>query len=391
MDVSVIVHLQGGPEQALRCFSSLAELPDDPSFEVIVVDDASVGLEELLGQLDGDVQIVSTPRRLGPGASLLLGAARASGDLLVVLRDAPVVDAGWLAPLVRALDDDRVAVAASRTSGAADVHPVAAHAVALRAGHVAALRGAAPAPAGLEIAAMCAALAPLGRIESIAESVVHPPGTRMAAARQALGSEPELSIVIPTLDATSDRVRRCVAAVQQTTDAPHEIVVLDNGAPPQGFTAPVNAGLRAARGRYLVVMNDDVEPLAGWWPPLRAALDAGERVVFPLTIEGKMRRDFAAWCFAMDRGTLEDFSQAPGEFFDTRFRVWYQDTDLLVRLRAAGCPPACVEASQIRHGLSETVESEDPVLRAWVEREVRRDHDTFVAKHPGVLRDQTPV
>ena len=38
--------LQGGPEQALRCFGSLAELPDDPSFEVVVVDDASVGLDD---------------------------------------------------------------------------------------------------------------------------------------------------------------------------------------------------------------------------------------------------------------------------------------------------------------------------------------------------------
>jgi hypothetical protein len=309
----------------------------------------------------------------------------------VIVRDAPVVAGDWLAPLVRALDDRGVALAASRTAGAATAHPVGAYAAALRATDIAALDGASPAPPGFEIAALCAGLAPLGRIESVCESVIHPPGTRMGAARQMLGCDPELTIVIPTLDAAADRVRRCVAAVQQTTDAPHEIVVLDNGAPPQGFTAPVNAGLRAARGRYVVVMNDDVEPLAGWWPPLRAALDAGERVVFPLTIDGEMRRDFAAWCFAMDRTTLEQFSTAPGEFFDLRFRVWYQDTDLLVRLRTAGCPPLCVEASHIRHGLSETVASEDPALRTWIQTEVRRDHDAFVAKHPGVVQEATAV
>ncbi len=45
MKATVVVHLQGGPEQALRCFESLAMLPPEPEHEVIVVDDASVGLE----------------------------------------------------------------------------------------------------------------------------------------------------------------------------------------------------------------------------------------------------------------------------------------------------------------------------------------------------------
>ncbi len=169
------------------------------------------------------------------------------------------------------------------------------------------------------------------------------------------GDDPEVSIVIPTLDAASERVRRCVSAIQRATDTPHELILVDNGAPPQGFTAPVNAGLRAARGRYAVVMNDDVEVLPGWWSPLRAALDEGAYVTFPLTVDGGMRRDFAAWCFAVSREGLERFEVEPGEFFDPQFRVWFQDTDLLLRLRAAGSPPVLVEESNIRHGLSETV------------------------------------
>jgi GT2 family glycosyltransferase len=131
-----------------------------------------------------------------------------------------------------------------------------------------------------------------------------------------------------------------------------------------------------------VVMNDDVEVLPGWWPPLRDALDAGASVSFPVTIDGAMRTDFAAWCFAVSRESLERFESEPGEFFDPRFRVWYQDTDLLTRLRAAGSPPVCVEESHIRHGLSETVASDDPELRAWVTQEVARDREAFLAKHP---------
>jgi GT2 family glycosyltransferase len=206
----------------------------------------------------------------------------------------------------------------------------------------------------------------------------------MGAARRAPGDDPELTIVIPTLDAASERARACVSAIQRATEGPHEIVLVDNGAPPQGFTAPVNSGLRAARGRYAVVMNDDVEVLPGWWPPLRAALDAGAPVSFPVTIDGAMRTDFAAWCFAVSREALERFECEPGEFFDPRFRVWYQDTDLLARLRAAGSPPVCVEGSRIRHGLSETVASDDPELRAWISQEVARDREAFLAKHPDV-------
>jgi hypothetical protein len=237
------------------------------------------------------------------------------------------------------------------------------------------------APAGLEVAALCAELARRGSVDAIERSAVAAPGARTVGSRRTPGEEIELTIVIPTLDAASERVRRCVAAVQATTEAAHEIVVIDNGAPPQGFTAPVNAGLRAARGSYALVLNDDVELLPGWWPPLRAALDAGASVVFPMTIDGAMRHDFAAWCFALSRETLEEFAVEDGEFLDPELVVWFQDTDLLQRLRLAGRPPMLIEASTIRHGLSETVMSEDPALRAWIATQVKADQVAFEAKH----------
>jgi GT2 family glycosyltransferase len=372
---TIVVALDGAPEQALRCLAALSRLPAEPAHEVVIVDDASVGLEELLARLDGDVAIARTPARLGFAGAAALGAQRAAGDIVVFLRDAAEAEPGWLAPLVAALGDPACAAAASATAGAPDLPAVAAHAIAVRRTDLEGIGGVPAAPAGLEVAALCATLARRGSVDVVARSVVRPPGGRTGGARRPAGSAEavELSIVIPTLDAASDRVRRCIAAAQATTDCAHEIVVIDNGAPPQGFTAPVNAGLRAARGRFMVVLNDDVELLPGWWPPLRAALEAGEAVVFPLTIDGAMRRDFAAWCFALSRSTLERFEVAPGEFLDPSLVVWFQDTDLLDRLRAAGKPPVCVEASRIRHGLSETVESEDPALRAWIREQVVRD------------------
>jgi GT2 family glycosyltransferase len=84
----------------------------------------------------------------------------------------------------------------------------------------------------------------------------------------------------------------------------------------------------------------------------------------------------------VSRATLDEFETTEGQFLDERFTVWYQDTDLNARLRAVGRPPQLVEGARIRHGLSETVASDDPELRAWITREVERDREEFVAKHP---------
>jgi Glycosyl transferase family 2 len=197
------------------------------------------------------------------------------------------------------------------------------------------------------------------------------------------GADIEVSIVIPTLDVTSAEVRECLRYVKATVQVPHELIVIDNGAPPQGFTAPVNAGLRAARGRYLVVLNDDVEVLDGWWEPLSRALEAGSEVVFPMTIDGEMI-EFPAWCFALRRDTLERFAVAPGEFFDPSLAIWSSDVDLYVRLKAAGTPPLCVPESRIRHHNHRTVDLEHPDerFRGWLHAQLASDRAAFRIKYP---------
>src|SRR4051794_23175227 len=116
MRATVVVHLQGGPEQALRCFESLAMLPPEPEHEVIVVDDASVGLDDLLARLEGDVEVIQMENRAGLAKSVERAAAEAHGEVLVMLRGAPEVAHGWLAPLVQAVTSGRVAGAASATA-----------------------------------------------------------------------------------------------------------------------------------------------------------------------------------------------------------------------------------------------------------------------------------
>src|SRR3954469_18113550 len=112
MRATVVVHLQGGPEQALRCFESLATLPPEPDHEVIVVDDASVGLESLLARLEGDVNVIATGSRIGLAKSIERAAQEAGGEVLVMLRGAPEAAHGWLAPLVEAVAREGIAAAA---------------------------------------------------------------------------------------------------------------------------------------------------------------------------------------------------------------------------------------------------------------------------------------
>lgn len=375
MSTTILCVLNGGPDQALHCLTALASLRDQPDHEVVLVDDATVGLEDLFARVEGDVALVRRPRRDGLLASIADGLARADGDVVVVLRDAAEVAPDFLAPLLDGL--------AGRAAVTADGAPVAAYALAARRDvlrDAVAVARETPADESLAVAALVAALSRVGAVEPVAASVVAPPRARTGAARAQLGADPELSIVVPTLDVTAPRVQETLRAIQERTGVPHELIVVDNGAPPQGFSAPVNSGLRAARGRYMVVMNDDVEVLPGWWEPLRDALDAGAPVAFPLTIDGAMRHDFAAWCFALSRATLDEFSAAPGEFLEPEFRVWFQDTDLLHRLRLAERPPVLVDRSQIRHGLSLTVATTEPELRAWIDAQIVRDKAAFEAR-----------
>jgi GT2 family glycosyltransferase len=187
----------------------------------------------------------------------------------------------------------------------------------------------------------------------------------------------ELSVIVPTLDVLSDRVGRLVSSLRATLEDPYEVILIDNGGGPQGFSAPVNAGIRAARGDYVAIVNDDVTVLEGWWRPLRAA--AGHHfVVFPETVVGMMRFDFAAWCFVMDRDSIARCEHLPGELLDERMKIWGADNDLMERLEAMGTPPVCITASRITHTQSATIA--DPEHESWMRAQLDADLETHRAK-----------
>ena len=366
--VAVAIPLPARPDEALACLQAVAALPEVPAHDVVLLDASAGQLDALLARVDGDVTVVRSPEEGGPAAALRHAAEAGTHTVLAVLDEGIVPQGNWLAPLVAELDDPAAAGATSVLRGGAP----GVRALAVR-------RSALPRTIAGPLETLALAAAAHGAVRPASMSVVAPLPRRTPVDP---GSPLELSIVIPTLDAGSPRMAACVAAIAEATDAAHEIVVVHNGAPAQGFSAPVNSGLRAARAPYVVVMNDDVEPLLGWWPPLRAALDDGAAVAFPRTVAGFDRTDFAAWCFAMTREGIDRHTVAEGEFFDPELVVHFQDRDLYHRLVAAGSPPVVVPEAAIRHGLSLSLTTDDRPLRAWIEDQIRKDLEAFERKHP---------
>jgi len=198
------------------------------------------------------------------------------------------------------------------------------------------------------------------------------------------------SIIVPCFDQL-EYTRHCLAALFRHTRTPWELVAVDNGstdgtaeylrgvrdaAPVRvevltnpancGFPAACNQGLRAARGDYLVLLNNDAVVTDGWLDQLAALADSAPTIGLagPMTnyapppqlvpgvpyadLEG-MHRFAARWraehrgrwltaaklsgfCLLLKRRALE----AVGGL-DERFGLgFFDDDDLAVRARQAG-------------------------------------------------------
>jgi len=112
---------------------------------------------------------------------------------------------------------------------------------------------------------------------------------------------PEVSFVTPVYanEETLAETLRCIAA--QTTERSYEVIVIDDGSPDAsaqiadefaardprikvlkkqngGEASALNVGFRAARGRYIAIVEGDVEPAPDWLERCLETLEADESV-----------------------------------------------------------------------------------------------------------------
>jgi GT2 family glycosyltransferase len=113
-----------------------------------------------------------------------------------------------------------------------------------------------------------------------------------------------ISIIIPTFNQLPF-TRLCLELLKKYSEAPYELIVVDNGSTDgtadflrscpdvqliafsqnRGFAAACNAGLKASRGEYLVLLNNDIFVTPSWLTNLARVLDCRPDVgmVLPAT------------------------------------------------------------------------------------------------------------
>ena len=84
-----------------------------------------------------------------------------------------------------------------------------------------------------------------------------------------------ISVIIPTLRLREDAgwLDRCLAAYEKHTEPEWEPIVIRNR-PTCGIAW--NEGIKKARGEFIHLTADDVEPCAGWWKPAIETVGRGE-------------------------------------------------------------------------------------------------------------------
>ncbi len=203
--------------------------------------------------------------------------------------------------------------------------------------------------------------------------------------------DPQASVVVPTRDRPR-ALARCLAALRDQVGIALEVVVVDDGSrDPQaveralegvpearlvrldgrGPAAARNAGVRAARGRVVLMTDDDCVPAPGWAAALAAAVEQRSALAAGVTEFDATRRLVAA------SETIVQHAERRGGFvatrnlaiprelalavpFDERFReAGGEDREWGRRLAERGTPVVHVDAARLRH------EPELDVRRFW--------------------------
>jgi len=221
------------------------------------------------------------------------------------------------------------------------------------------------------------------------------------------------SIIIPTLN-QAGYLRMCVDSIFRHTDLPCEIIVVDNGSTDgtaeylasmrgrlryrlldrnYGFAGAVNRGLMMAKGRTIVVLNNDTLVTSRWLDNLLACLASDERIglVGPVTnyIGGEQRvevpyrsltemQTFAAAHNRSDPSRWQETDRITGFCLAFRRDVWeragyfdegyavgnYEDDDYNIRVRLLGLRLVIARDTFIHHFGSVSIKALGPELEA---------------------------
>ncbi len=244
-----------------------------------------------------------------------------------------------------------------------------------------------------------------------------------------------LSIVIPSHN-RADLLAVCLASVRRHAPPDTEVLVVDDGSPDagismvaatagveslrlarqQGFCMAANAGLRAVRGDFVELLNDDTEVTAGWaTSALKTFADPTVAAVAPLVLQrkgngtprsrfglvqeridsagdryyvggiagkrghgGVIRNDLLQPCRVFGASGSSAFYRREAVLrvgaFPESFGAYFEDVDLAFRLHRAGFTIRFEPASRVwHHGAA----SHGPPRRRLLEQQSRNEERVF--------------
>lgn len=190
------------------------------------------------------------------------------------------------------------------------------------------------------------------------------------------------SIIIPVIIANEQLLQmtmKCLQHIGTTTDrSSTEVILIDNGSKLPayfrtdgyvknpiniGYGPAINQGVKLARGKYIVPMNNDVFVQEGWLEKLIEGIEAdkllgvirpiqanaggygAEKRKFGEPVVAYDKKDFHGFCYLMRKETFEELGG-----MDEQFRPGYcEDMDLWVRLTEAGYGMAKHMESKVEH------------------------------------------
>jgi GT2 family glycosyltransferase len=234
-----------------------------------------------------------------------------------------------------------------------------------------------------------------------------------------------LSIVIPSHN-RPDLLRCCLSAVNRHAPLGTEVVVVDDASPGatiseaarefagvrvlrlprrRGFCVAANAGIRAARGHIVELLNDDAEVQAGWavralagfqdpavaavaplaltWPHGDRVDSAGDRY-YVGGVAGKRGHGEPLQAAYLLSGRVFGASASCAFYrretllrvgaFPESFGAYFEDVDLAFRLHRAGYQVAFEPAARVFHRIAA---SYGPPRRPLIEQQSRNEERVF--------------
>jgi len=221
-----------------------------------------------------------------------------------------------------------------------------------------------------------------------------------------LCANPRASIIIPVWNHWEYTARCLQAILANNQGVPYEVIIVDNGSSDKtgemlarienvrvirnpsnsGYVIACNQGAGIARGKYLVFLNNDAEPLKGWLEELldTAAMDesvgaVGAKLIYPdgLLQEagGLIFSDGCGWNFGKGDDPSEEIYNVRCEVdycsgaclllkknlfaalggFDIRYSpAYYEDADICFSLRSTGYKVVYNPKAQVIHHESVT-------------------------------------